>query len=115
MARLYSNENFPRRVVEELRMLGHDLLTSYEAGRANQKVPDDQVLAFASEQRRAVLTLNRHDFICLHRETQGAHAGIIVCTRDDADPAAFAGRIHSAIAATEDLAEQLVRVVRPSS
>jgi hypothetical protein len=34
MARLYSNENFPRRVVEELRRLGHDVLISFEAGRA---------------------------------------------------------------------------------
>lgn len=34
MAAIYSNENFPKRVVEELRRLGHDVLTSYEAGRA---------------------------------------------------------------------------------
>ena len=34
MASLYSNENFPKRVVDELRRLGHDVLTSYEAGRA---------------------------------------------------------------------------------
>ena len=87
MANLYSNENFPRQVAEELRLLGHDLLSSFEAGRANQQVPDEQVLAFATEQRRAVLTLNRFDFIRLHRETQAAHAGIIVCTRDDADAA----------------------------
>ena len=57
VASFYSNENFSRRVVEELRRLGNDVLTSYEAGRANQKVPDDQVLAFATEQQRAVLTL----------------------------------------------------------
>lgn len=115
MARIYSNENFPRRVVEELRLLGHDVLTSFEAGRANQKVPDDQVLAFATEQRRVVLTLNRFDFICLHRQTQGAHAGIIVCTRDDADPVAFSGRIDSAIGDAGDLPGQLIRVVRLSS
>lgn len=114
MAMLYSNENFPRRVVEELRVLGHDILTSFEAGRANQKVPDDQVLAFATEQRRAVLTLNRFDFIRLHRETHGTHAGIIVCTRDDADSAAFARRIHSAIATTGNPEGLLIRVVRPS-
>lgn len=114
MARLYSNENFPRRVVEELRILGHDVLTSFEAGRANQKVPDDQVLAFAAEQRRAVLTLNRFDFIRLHRDTRGTHAGIIVCTRDDADAAAFARRIHSTIAGTGDMQGQLIRVLRPS-
>ena len=115
MANLYSNENFPRRVAEELRLLGHDLLSSFEAGRANQQVPDEQVLAFATEQRRAVLTLNRFDFIRLHRETQAAHAGIIVCTRDDADPVAFARRIHSALITAGDPAGQLIRVVRPSA
>ncbi len=26
MASIYSNENFPKRVVEELRRLGHDIL-----------------------------------------------------------------------------------------
>ncbi len=115
MASLYSNENFPKRVVEELRRLGHDVLTSYEAGRANQKIPDDQVLAFATDQIRAVLTLNRLDFIRLHRETQGAHAGIIVCTRYDADPSAFARRIHSALPTNGILTGQLIRVVRPSA
>jgi predicted nuclease of predicted toxin-antitoxin system len=114
MALLYSNENFPKRVVEELRQRGHDVLTSYEAGRANQKIPDDQVLAFATEQNRAVLTLNRFDFIRLHQETQGAHAGIIVCTRDDADPQALAGRIHAVLASAGSPAGLLQRIVRPS-
>lgn len=114
MADLYSNENFPRRVVVELRLLGHDVLTSFDAGRANQKVPDDGVLAFAAANRRAVLTLNRFDFIRLHRETKAVHAGIIVCTRDDADPAAFALRIHGAIMAAGEMEGALIRVVRPS-
>lgn len=115
MARLYSNENFPLRVVAALRALGHDVLTSQEAGRANQKVPDDQVLAFAIEQARAVLTLNRIDFFRLHRSMQGAHAGIIACTRDDADAAAFARRIHDSLSVAGSLDGQLIRVVRPSS
>jgi hypothetical protein len=115
MARIYSNENFPKRVVEELRVLGHDLLTSFESGRANQKVPDADVLAFATEQQRAVLTLNRFDFIRLHHETRGTHCGIIVCTRDDADPVAFALRIHAAVSGARDLEGQLIRVVRQSS
>lgn len=114
MARLYSNENFPLRVVEELRALGHDVLTSQEAGRANQKAPDDEVLAFAIEQARTVLTLNRLDFFRLHRSTQGNHAGIIACTRDDAAPAEFARRIHAAIDAAGNLSGQLIRIVRPS-
>jgi len=30
MAKFYANENFPLPVVEELRRLGHDVLTTYE-------------------------------------------------------------------------------------
>ncbi len=43
MARLYSNENFPLPVVEELRRLGHDVLTIQETGKANQEYPDEAV------------------------------------------------------------------------
>ncbi len=34
MAHLYGNENFPLPVVEALRRLGHEVLTSHEAGNA---------------------------------------------------------------------------------
>ncbi len=47
MARLYSNENFPLLMVQELRRLGHDVLTVQEAGNADRAIPDDAVLAFA--------------------------------------------------------------------
>ena len=114
MASIYANENFPRRVVEALREMGHDVLTSLEAGRANQRVPDDEVLNFAIEQKRAVLTLNRLDFFRLHRERNGQHEGIIACTRDVANPVALAQRIDAAIQATPHLSGQLIRVVRPS-
>ncbi len=113
MAAIYSNENFPKRVVEELRRLGHDVLNSHEAGQANQKIPDDQVLAYATQLKRVCLTLNRFDFIRLHLETQGLHSGIIVCTRDDADPAELAARIHSSLRATANSEWQLIRIVRP--
>src|SRR6266404_2141749 len=78
MARLYSNENFPLPVVEKLRALGHDVLTIQEAGKADQAVPDKEVLAFATRENRSVLTLNRLHFIRLHREQPG-HADIVVC------------------------------------
>ena len=49
-------------------LLGHDVLTVQEAGQANQRIPDHhQVLEFAMGQGRAVLTINRDDFIRLHR------------------------------------------------
>jgi hypothetical protein len=43
MALLYTNENFPLPVVVELRHLGHDVLTTQEAGEAGKSVPDEQV------------------------------------------------------------------------
>lgn len=47
MARLYADEHFPRVVVDILRSLGHHILTVQEAGKANTKIPDLQVLEFA--------------------------------------------------------------------
>jgi hypothetical protein len=112
MARLYSNENFPIPVVEELRRLGHDVLTIQETGKANQEVPDDQILAFACAENRAVLTINRKHFIRLHRK-QKDHSGIIVCTFDP-DFTRQAKRIHEAIKPLPSLDNQLIRVIRPS-
>lgn len=112
MARLYANENFPREVVLALRALGHDVLTTLEAGKANQRTPDDQVLAFATENGRAVLTLNRREFIRLGQGRRD-HGGIIVCTQDP-DTARQAGRIHEAIVHLESLKGELIRVNRPS-
>lgn len=112
MARLYSNENFPIPVVEVLRELGHDILTIQESGRGNEAVSDEDVLALAISEERAVLTLNRRDFIRLHNERPD-HAGIIVCTVDP-DFAAQAQRIHAGIEQTPDLRGQLIRIHRPS-
>lgn len=33
MAAFYADENFPAQVTEALRLLGHDVLTAYEADR----------------------------------------------------------------------------------
>lgn len=54
MAKLYANENFPLPVVLELRKLGHDVLTTLEAGKANQSIPDEAVLEFARLQSRTL-------------------------------------------------------------
>jgi predicted nuclease of predicted toxin-antitoxin system len=110
MARLYANENFPLPVVQMLRNLGHDILTVREAGNSDQAIPDDEVLAFAVAESRIVLTLNRRDFIRLHK-SQPNHAGIIVCTYD-ADFIGQAQRINEAIKAESTLDRQLLRVNR---
>jgi predicted nuclease of predicted toxin-antitoxin system len=113
VARLYTNENFPRPSVEVLRELGHDVLTTSEAGKADQRIPDDEVLAFAMENDRILITFNRKDFIRLHNEKR-KHAGIIICTVD-ADFPALAQRIHDALTTQTDLAGQLIRVNRPNT
>jgi len=112
MARLYANENFPLPVVEELRRLGHDVLTVQESGLAGQRLPDDQVLSFAVSARRTLVTMNRKHFIRLHQE-RPSHAGIIVCTFDP-DFVGQARRISSALEAP-DLSGRLVRVSRQAT
>jgi len=111
VARLYSNENFPLPVVEELRLCGHDVLTIQETGRANQALSDEAVLDFARIEQRILVTLNRRHFVRLHGEHPN-HAGLIVCTYDP-DFAALAQRIHSAIETLSNPAQQLVRINRP--
>ncbi|MDZ8183814.1 MAG: DUF5615 family PIN-like protein [Nostoc sp. ChiSLP02] len=114
MARLYADEQFPRLVSELLRQMGHDVLTVQEAGNDNLGVPDEDVLAFAMKDNRAVVTLNRQDFIRLHRSSC-EHLGIIVCT-NDSDRIRMATRINEAIVASqESLQSKLIRVVRPAS
>lgn len=107
MARLYSNENFPLDMVVELRRLGHDVLTSYEAGQANRGIPDAEVLAFATSQNRAIITLNRDDFVDLHRSRIN-HAGIIIC-KDDRDYTGQSRTIHAYLQEQDNLANRLIR------
>jgi len=112
MARLYTDEHFPLKVTQHLRALGHDVLTAQEAGNADLRVPDEDVLAYAIQQQRAVITMNRRHFIRLHRQ-QPNHYGIIVCTQDS-DFSGQALRIHHAIEALNSLVAQLIRVYRSS-
>jgi predicted nuclease of predicted toxin-antitoxin system len=111
MARLYTDEQFPFAIVKFLRNFGHDVLTVQEAGKANQSIPDDGVLAFAISCDRVVLTRNRDDFVRLHR-LQPDHAGIIVCS-EDPNWERQAMRINEAISSLETLNGQLIRVYRP--
>ena len=108
MARLYADEQFPRKVVELLRNLGHDVLTVQEAGNAS--LSDDNVLEFAINQNRAVLTLDRRDFKRLHQQKTN-HFGIILCT-DDEDRERMAIRISNAISLVETLTRQLIQVYK---
>ncbi|MEA5571311.1 DUF5615 family PIN-like protein [Calothrix sp. UHCC 0171] len=88
----YSNENFPIAMVNLLRADGYDVLTSYEAGQANQGIPDDVVLQYATKMGRVLITENRQDFIDLHRTTPN-HAGMIIFKSDRN----YAGKVEAII------------------
>lgn len=113
MARLYANENFPLPVVEELRKLGHNVLTIQETGKAGRAESDEKILAFAQAENRIILTLNRLHFIHLHNKNSD-HKGIITCSFD-LDFTALANRIHLALKDQPDLSGKLLRINRPSS
>jgi predicted nuclease of predicted toxin-antitoxin system len=113
MLRLYSDEQFPLPVVERLRNKGYDVLTVKDAGNANQGIPDDQVLLFASNLDRAVITQNRRDFIWLHNQGIN-HAGIIVCSKN-LDWEEFTTEIDRVIGTKESIQGELLRVNRPAN
>ncbi|GAB4148723.1 MAG: DUF5615 family PIN-like protein [Cyanobacteria bacterium J069] len=108
--RFYANENLPAELVTTLRRLGHDVLTSYEAGNANQGIPDEQVLTSATADNRAVITLNRDDFLLLHR-SGAAHRGIVVC-KDDKDLEGLEEALHHYLSTQETLQNRLLRVLQ---
>lgn len=112
MVRFYTDKQFLFQVVELLRNFGYDVLTVQEAGNANQRIPDAQVLMFAISQERSILTVNRIDFIRLHRRDDN-HFGIVVCT-NNRNWEQFAERIDGTVRAEESLQGKLIRVVRPS-
>jgi Domain of unknown function (DUF5615) len=112
VAAFYADENFPLLVVEALRRLGHDVLTAFEAGQANERIPDDAVVEFAALSGRAVLTLNRWEFIRLHARLR-EHSGIVVCTQDP-DAERQAAAIDTAVRGLAELEGSLIRVDRPA-
>ena len=77
----YSNENFAFKMVEMLRGLNHTVITSYEAGQANQRISDNEVLQYALRNNLVLITFNRDDFIELHNNNI-KHLGIVICKTD---------------------------------
>jgi hypothetical protein len=112
MMKLYSNENFPLPVVEELRRMGHDILTVQESGKAGQALSDEAVLAFACAEGRMLLTFNRRHFLRLHNRNY-EHCGIIACSVD-IDFIGLAHRIHEAIETPIQDSKPIIRINRPN-
>ncbi len=110
--KFYADENFPLRTVTELRNLGHDILTAFEDGKANQGISDNEVLARATEINRAVLTHNRIDFKRLHLQND-KHSGIVICT-ENKNRIELAKLIHEKILEYESLENELIKIYRPA-
>jgi predicted nuclease of predicted toxin-antitoxin system len=111
MIKLYADENFEFPVVRRLREKGYDVLTTREAGKDNQRIPDEDVLDFAISQNRAVITLNYNHFKNLHKQVK-SHSGIVICSRND-DWDIFADCIDMALRDEESIEGKLIRVNRP--
>lgn len=105
---LYADEDFFYPVVEELRGLGHDVLTAAEDGQS--AASDPVILARAHSLGRVVLTFNRWDFEKLHLQGT-AHGGILSASQDP-DHAALAARIDAALIGTS-LGRWHLRINRP--
>ena len=111
MARLFADENFPFPTVQALRRLGYDVVTVEDIGRGGQRWSDADVLEFARSNGRMLVTLNRKDFLRLHKSNR-VHAGLILCTLD-LDFDGQANRIAQALDANPYLIGVVIRVTRP--
>lgn len=109
---LYINENFPQRAVHALRILGYDVLTLKEDGKAEKRYPDEAVLRDAATLGRVVVTHDRKDFRRLHKEGKVRHRGIVLCTQNP-DPKRLAAKIHAALSNMETMDNKMVNVYRP--
>lgn len=77
--RLYLDRHIMGRLAVDLRGRGYDVVRTEEVGK--DTAPDEEQLAFAAAENRAVLTFNIRDFAPLHEAWQAAgrpHAGVIV-------------------------------------
>ncbi len=109
--RFYADENFPIIPVKELQNLGHEVLTIFDDRRANQEIPDEDVLTRAIELEMAILTHNRLDFKRLHSRNS-EHYGIVICT-ENKNSFELAQLIHQKVSEYENSAGELIRVYRP--
>ena len=82
--RLYTDEMIHPGLAAALRRLGYDVVSCDEAARGNQAISDDEQLAYAPQQGRAILTFNTCDFPLLDATWKAAgrtHAGILMATQ----------------------------------
>ena len=71
----YLDEHLPQILAIQLRTRGIDVITTAEAGNANQRLPDESQLTFATREHRILVTEDR-DFTRLAQQST-EHAGIV--------------------------------------
>lgn len=108
MFKFYGNENMASIIVKKLGEFCYDVLTSYEAGNANQGIPDIEVLNYATAENPIVITFYRDDFVALHKSGIN-HAGIVVC-KDDRDYVNQVRVLHAYLLEQESLENRLIRI-----
>jgi predicted nuclease of predicted toxin-antitoxin system len=104
----YSNENFALDMVKILRKLGHTVITSYDAGQANQAISDNEVLNYATQNNLAVITFNRDDFIELHNQSI-KHSEILIC-KTNRDCQSQINFLHDYLQTQNSLPNRLIRI-----
>ncbi len=79
--KLYLNEHLSPRLAEQLRKYGFDVTSTLESGMV--EAGDDEQLAAAALQQRAIVTFNHKHFALLHDQYMAEgkeHWGIILST-----------------------------------
>jgi predicted nuclease of predicted toxin-antitoxin system len=98
---LLLDEMFSDDIARQLRAQGHDV-TSIVANPALAGLPDEQVLAYATTEGRALVTANIKDFVPLDGRSRAAaqpHAGLIlVSTKTFPQNRGFAAAITASLA-----------------
>jgi hypothetical protein len=84
--RVYTDEMISPALAVQLRQRGYDALSCDEASLSGQSIPDQDQLAFATQNDRALLSFNMRDFVRLDQEwkrLEQEHAGIIIAPEID--------------------------------
>lgn len=110
MASLLLDEMFSGAIADQLRAKGHDVI-AVVADPALVGLSEDQILAYATDTRRALVTANIKDFMPLDARCRAAsqnHAGLIlVSTKTFPQDRTFTAAIASALSALLDQPDQV--------
>lgn len=82
--KLYLNENLSAEIAQRLTASGFDAISSHEVGMDAED--DEKQITYAVSKERAIVTINKKDFIVIHNEYLHLgkdHFGIILSTDED--------------------------------